>query len=98
MHLHYYKATYVGIVMLHYLKFVIHCTYYSYSIAMHLLIIVHYYIDCTYSSCDGNPLIPSSFHSFWWIPTLLHVFKNVFTLVCMLFKLLFIIINLLLKL
>ena len=29
-------------------------------IALHLLIIVHY-IHCTYSSCDGDPLISSSF-------------------------------------
>ena len=28
----------------------------------------------TYSNCDGDPLIPSSFNSFWWIPTLLHIF------------------------
>ena len=42
---------------------------------MHLLIIIH----CICSSCDGKPLIPSSFHIFWWIPTLLQI--NVFTLV-----------------
>ena len=28
----------------------------------------------TYSNCDGDPLIPPSFNSFWWIPTLLHIF------------------------
>ena len=28
----------------------------------------------TYSNCDGDPLIPSSFNSFWWIPTLLYIF------------------------
>ena len=42
----------------------------TYSIApettLHLLIIVHY-IHCIYSSCGGDPLMLSSFHSFWWI-------------------------------
>ena len=28
----------------------------------------------TYSNCDGDPLIPSSFNSFWWIPTLVYIF------------------------
>ena len=32
----------------------------------------------TYSNCDGDPLIPTSFNSFWWIPTLLYIFLNVF--------------------
>ena len=64
----------VGNRTLRYVKFVIHCTYtviapdYFASVNHCTLYTLHY------GGCDGDPLIPSSFHSFLWIPTLLHIF------------------------